>query len=310
MQVHLSLPTTPVLSQSALTVGTFDGVHRGHQLLVSRLKAEASARGLAAAALTFVDMPFCFFRPKDCPMLLTLAEEKIEAFRRTELDHLFIVPFNENIARQSPEEFMAYWRQTIGLKLFVGGPDFALGRDRQGDIRTLRTLGESNGFEVLALDGKLLENGAPISSTRSRGVIEAGQVELAGTFLGRLYTLSGKVVPGQQLGRTIGVPTINLEVHPRKCLPAHGVYAVRAYLDGESDPRPAALNLGLRPTVDGKRLAIEFHVLGEDIQDTPKVAEVEFVAKLREERKFDGLDALVAQIRTDLKIATEFLNGT
>lgn len=309
MEVHYTLPSAQILGACALTVGTFDGVHRGHQLLVSRLKAEAAARNLPAAALTFVDMPFCFFKPDICPYLLTLAEEKVEAFRRTELDHLFIIPFNQEIAQQSPADFMAHWRRTIGLKLFVGGPDFALGKDRVGDIPALRTIGNDLGFEVMALDGKLLENGAPISSTRSRGVIEAGQVELANTFLGRVYTLSGEVVPGQQLGRKIGVPTVNIQAHPRKCLPAYGVYAVRVRLDGESESRPAALNVGLRPTVDGKRLAIEFHVLNQNIDWTPTTAEVEFVAKLREERRFDGLEALVAQIKKDLAAAKLVLDS-
>jgi riboflavin kinase/FMN adenylyltransferase len=309
MQVHYEFPRQPLLDACALTVGTFDGVHRGHQMLIARLKAEASARNLPAAALTFVDMPFCYFKPDDCPKLLTLADEKVAAFAHTPLDHLFIVPFDASIANQSAREFMSHWHEIIGLKLFVGGPDFALGRGREGDIPSLKLLGQELDFEVMALEGKLLENGAPISSTRSRGVIESGQVEMARAFLGRLYTLKGHVIPGQQLGRKIGVPTINLQVNERKCLPANGVYAVRVYFDGEAEARPAALNIGVRPTVDGKKLAIEFHVVGQNIAVPPHEVQVEFVARLRDERRFDGLDALVAQLKLDVARAGEILAG-
>lgn len=290
-----------MLGDCALTIGTFDGVHRGHQLLISRLKDEASARGLQAVALTFEDMPICLLQPDKCPLLLTLPEEKIAAFARTPLDHLFIVPFTREIARQNARPWMERWVETIGLKLFVGGPDFALGRDREGTIGHLRSLGAELGFEALALDEKLLEGEAPISSTRSRGVIESGQVERAPAFLGRHYRLSGRVVSGQQLGRTLGVPTINIEPHPRKCLPANGVYAVRVRWDDQLFG--AALNIGTRPTVDGTRRQIEFHVLDQDIQTSPTLVEVEFIARLREERRFDDIEALLTQMKQDIATA-------
>ena len=307
MQVHRALPTQSVLTACALTVGTFDGVHRGHQSLVARLKAEADARGLPCAALTFEDMPYCYFKPDDCPQLLTLAEEKIEAFAQTPLDHLFIVPFNEDLARQSARDFTAYWCQTIGLKLFVGGPDFALGRGREGDIPALRALGAEMGFETLALEEKLFEVGFPISSTRCRRIIDEGQVHRAPAFLGHTYTLTGEVVSGDQIGRTIGVPTINIQPHTRKCVPQNGVYAVRATFEGETQSRPAALNIGVRPTVGGTRRQIEFHVLDANIETPPKSVELEFVERLRDEQKFDGLDALVAQMKLDLGAAREIL---
>jgi riboflavin kinase/FMN adenylyltransferase len=296
-----------MLESCALTVGTFDGVHRGHQKLVARLKKEADARGLPCAALTFVDMPYCLFRPEDCPPLLTLAEEKIAAFAQTPLDHLFIVPFTRAIADQNAAQFMAYWVEKIGLKLFVGGPDFALGRGREGDINALRLIGNDLGFETLALEEKLVEEGAPISSTRSRGIIEAGHVELAREFLGRPYKMAGKVVTGDQIGRTIGVPTINILPHARKCIPQNGVYAVRATFENEAQSRRAVLNIGMRPTVGGLKRQIEFHVLDANIETPPENAELEFVARLREEKRFDGLDTLVTQIKADMNEGREIL---
>lgn len=307
MHVHHTLPETPILDRCALTIGTFDGVHRGHQTLVARLRTEAQKRDLPSAVLTFTDMPYCLFRPDDCPKLLTVPQGKISEFAKTGLDHLFIVPFTRAIASQSAADFMAYWKRIIGLKLLVSGPDFALGRDREGDLAALRNIGENLGFETLVLEAKLLESGAPISSTRSRGVIESGQIELSRAFLGRNYTVRGRVVAGQQLGRTIGFPTINLAPHPRKCLPKNGVYAVWARFDGNDEPYPAALNIGFRPTVGGKTLAMEFHVLDETIEAPPQTARLEFVARLRDEQKFAGLDELKVQLARDVEKAREIL---
>ena len=304
MQVHRALPNSKILDGIALTVGTFDGVHRGHQLLSQTLHDQAKQRGLQSAALTFDDMPFCFFAPDKCPKLLSLADEKIEMFaQQTPLDHLFIVPFSREIAQTPAREFMARWVEIAGLQLFVGGPDFALGRERQGTIAQLAELGRELGFEARGLESKLLEGDAPISSTRSRGVIEAGQVELSRAFLGRRYRMSGRVVTGDQIGRTIGAPTINLEIGERKCIPKNGVYAIRARFDDAATWKTAALNIGMRPTVGGLSKQTEFHVLDEHIETPPELVEIEFVARLRDERKFGGLEELRAQMSRDFEAA-------
>lgn len=305
MQVHRSLPSEKIFDNCALTIGTFDGVHRGHQLLVERLKREADARGLAAVALTFDDMPICLLKPEVCPALLTLPDEKIAAFANTPLDHLFIVPFTREIAGQRARRWMKGWVQHIGLKLFVGGPDFALGRDREGTIAQLGELGRELGFEALSLSEKLIEGDAPISSTRSRGEIERGHVERAPAFLGRFYRMSGRVVSGQQLGRTLGFPTINLEPAERKCVPQNGVYAVYARADGRT--WPAALNIGMRPTVGGMKRQIEFHAIDCTITTPPDLVEIEFIARLRDEKRFDGIDALAAQLKQDVQTARAIL---
>ncbi len=305
MQVHRVLPTHKILDKCALTIGTFDGVHRGHQALIGRLKEEADARGLQTVALTFDDMPICLLRPEVCPLLLTLAEEKIAAFAQTPLDHLFIVPFTREIAGQGAREWMQSWVDNIGLKLFVGGPDFALGRNREGTIDQLALLGKELGFEALSLAGKLLEGDFPISSTRCRQIIERGEVERSTAFLNRPYRLSGHVVAGQRLGRTIGFPTINIEPDSRKCLPSHGVYAVR--VSWNSQTFPAALNIGMRPTVNGLNRQIEFHVLHQIIDIAPTQVEIEFVARMRDEHKFPDLNALKTQLKLDVEQAQEIL---
>lgn len=310
MQVHRALPTHAFSDGLALTVGTFDGVHRGHQLLAQTLHDEAQKRGLQSAALTFDDMPLCFFAPDNCPKLLSLANEKIEAFRaQTPLDHLFVVPFSRELANTSARDFLARWVETANLKLFVGGPDFALGRGREGTIAQIAELGETMGFEARALDGKLLEAEVPISSTRSRRVIETGQVERSPNFLGRLYRMTGRVVTGDQIGRTIGAPTINLEINERKCVPKNGVYAVRVRFDDQNEWKNAALNIGMRPTVGGLKKQTEFHVVNETIEMAPSQVELEFVARLRDEQKFDGLEALRAQLARDFEQVAEILHN-
>lgn len=305
MQVHRTLPEKRILDNCALTIGTFDGVHRGHQLLIDNLKAEAGKRGLQTAALTFDDMPICLLRPEVCPLLLTLRDEKIAAFARTPLDHLFIVPFTREIASQGARQWMQKWVDNIGLKLFIGGPDFALGRNREGTIAQLAQIGEELGFVALSLDAKLMEAGESISSTRSREAIQRGEVERAPALLGHFYRLVGRVVKGQQLGRTIGFPTINIQPETRKCLPLDGVYAVRAFWNEQS--YPAALNSGFRPTVNGLQHQMEFHIIGHDIPSAPAQVEIEFVARLRPEIKFDSLESLRRQLEDDTQQALAIL---
>jgi riboflavin kinase/FMN adenylyltransferase len=308
MHVYHELPRAPLSSNLALSIGTFDGVHRGHQLLVATLNREANSRGLAAAVLTFQDMPYCYFKPDDCPHLLTLPDEKIGAFAPLKIDQLFIVPFDAHIAQQSAREFCGALVKNLGVKLLVIGPDFALGRGREGDVKTLRELGKEFDFEVVVLDEKLRDEGRAISSTRVREAVEDGQVETAARLLGHPFALSGEVVSGQQLGRKIGVPTINIRPHSRKVLPQNGVYAARAFFDEENIFHRAALNIGLRPTVDGLRQTIEFHVIGETIETPPTQARLELMARLRAEQKFPDLDALVKQIKSDIAQAEAILS--
>ncbi len=309
MRVLDSLPREPLVQSCALTIGTFDGVHRGHALLVKKMREEAAKRDLQTAVLTFQDMPFCYFKPDECSRLLTLPDEKTDAFQPLEIDDLLIVPFDKTIAEQSAEEFARnVLVELLKVKLLVVGPDFALGKGRSGDIAALQTLGEKHGFEVVVLRDKLEDEGA-ISSTRIRECIEDGHMRTAARLLGRTFELSGDVVTGQQLGRTIGVPTINLQVHPRKVLPANGVYACHAYLDNSSTRLRAALNIGHRPTVNGQNLSVEFHVIGENIEIAPRTARLQIVERLRDERKFDGLAALVEQMQLDIKRAETILRG-
>lgn len=312
MRVFDSLLRASLAPDCALTVGTFDGVHRGHALLVETLRREAAARGLPSRVLTFQDMPYCHFRPDDCPRLLTLPREKQGAFAPLGVDDLLLVRFDAAIAEQSAETFARdVLRGALRARALVVGPDFALGKNREGNVPALRALGHTFGFDVVVLEDKLLDEGQPISSTRTRECVERGDVMTAARLLGRSFEIEGEVVSGQQLGRAIGVPTINLQIHPRKVRPANGVYAARALFDDDFDDeemsRPTALNIGLRPTVNGENLSIEFHVIGQRIETPPRRARLQIVERLRDERKFPGLDALVAQMKKDIARAREIL---
>lgn len=296
----------------ALAIGTFDGVHRGHEALVAQLKRAAAERGLTSSVLTFRDLPYRFFNPEAAARLLTLPEEKRAAFGSLGPDELWLVPFDSHIARQSADEFARnVLCAKLRVRLLVCGPDFALGAGRVGNIDALHALGAELGFEVMVLDKKISDTGRPISSTRIREAIERGEVEDGARLLGREFTLEGQVVPGQQLGRTIGFPTINIKPHPLKVTPAYGVYAVRVHWteNGEPVTYPAALNIGVRPTVDGTRQQIEFHVLDRSIEIAPSTVRVDFVARLRDEQKFVGLAALTAQLKQDIIAARAALAG-
>ncbi len=320
MQFFDQLPRELDCSGCALTIGTFDGVHRGHASLIQTLREEAARRGLPSAVLTFEDMPYCYFKPDECSRLLTLPNEKRAALKSLAIDTLFLVPFDASIAERSADDFVRdVLVRRIGLKLLVVGPDFALGKDRDGDVCALQRLGRECGFEVVVLREKLLDDTRPISSTRIRECVESGDVAQAARLLGRPFELSGTVVSGRQLGRTIGVPTINLQLHARKVTPSNGVYAVRAIFDedmshmsthaAQNTVHRAALNIGTRPTVNGENTSIEFHVIGEEIPIPPRSARLQLIERLRDERKFPDLPSLVAQMRSDIARATSILDG-
>ncbi|MBV9470049.1 MAG: riboflavin biosynthesis protein RibF [Abitibacteriaceae bacterium] len=313
MQLYNSLNTPPLMRQCALTIGTFDGVHRGHQELIKVLQREAKARNLPVTVLTFHDMPYYYFNTESCPRLLTLKHEKNEVFQSLLIDHLFNVPFDAAIAEQPAEFFVRdILVRRLGLELLVVGPDFALGKGRHGNVPRLQALGQELGFDVVVLEQKVMDGDEPVSSTRIREAVESGDVSAAMRMLGRPFSFTGKVVSGKQLGRTIGVPTINLQLHPRKVIPAHGIYAARAWWGEDKKPHDkkphrAALSIGSNPTVNGSGLNIEFHVIGEDIETPPETAYLEIIARLRDEQKFADLPTLVAQMQRDIARADEIL---
>lgn len=290
----------PEGARAHVAIGVFDGVHRGHQSVLADVAA-ASAAADPVVALTFDPHPLEIIAPDRAPKLLGTVDQRVEWLRAEGVDVVGVLPF-DRIREWSAQAFIdVLLVRALRARVVAVGRDFRFGYDRRGDLATLAAEGA---FEVHAVD-LLGEGDGPISSTVIRRHLADGDVVAAAELLGRPHTVRGPVVRGDGRGRTIGVPTANLGVHPRVQLPANGVYAARLHLADE--PFPAVVNVGVRPTFDGARVTVEAHVLDADLDLYGRTVDVAFVDHLRAERRFDGVEALVAQIRDDVAAARERL---
>jgi riboflavin kinase/FMN adenylyltransferase len=298
MQLFSSLDSTKA-DGVWLTIGSFDGVHRGHQEIIRRLVAGAHAHAVPAVVLTFYPHPAVVLRGSNGPFYLSTPEERAEIIGGQGADIVIIQCFDRQLANTSARDFVMKLRERLGLRHLLVGHDFTLGRGREGDVPTLRRLGEELGFEVETNQPVLLD-GQVISSSQIRSALTAANVEYAHQLLGRPYRLTAKVVPGDGRGRTIGIPTANLEIWSEQLLPAAGVYACQARI-GETVFR-AATNIGIRPTFDSSTalLHVEAHLLDFQGDLYGQKIQLEFLACLRGEQKFADVQALVAQIQEDI----------
>lgn len=304
-QPHLDGPTV-------VTVGNFDGVHRGHQALLDKLQEAAaqiaapSGRTAATALVTFDPHPITVLRPGLPNLLLTTPRERLELAAAQGIDIGVIQPFTRETAQLTAQEFVQLLRQHLGMVALVVGPDFALGRHRSGDIATLQALGSELGYAVVVLDPIDAEDG-PVRSSRVRDLLQSGDVAAAAQLLGRSYRVSGLVERGDQRGRTVGIPTANVQPPPDKLLPADGVYATRTLIASFDRVHvfESVTNIGVRPTVDGLHRRVEAHIL-----DFPPPGQIddlygeqialEFMARLRGEKRFANVGELVKQIHADV----------
>jgi riboflavin kinase/FMN adenylyltransferase len=295
----------------AVTVGNFDGVHRGHQALVAAALARARASAGTAVALTFDPHPVRVVDPEHAPPALMTLDQRAEVLDGLGVDALVVVPFDADRAAQPAEEFAReVLADTLGARAVVVGATFRFGRGRAGDAALLSRLGGTLGFEVVPIP-PVEREGSPISSTRIREELQAGRVEEAQALLGRLFFVDGRVVRGEGRGRTLGIPTANLDV-VNEALPAHGVYAGWCRLleaAGPSPRWPAVVNLGHRPTFAGSETTVEAHLLEGGTDLYGQLLRLEFTARLREERRFPGPEALIEQIRQDIARARPLLDA-
>ncbi len=284
---------------SVVTVGSFDGVHLGHQALIREVCRRARARQLAAVLVTFEPHPTAILAPERPVPRLTVGGERLEILAELGLDRVHVVRFDGTLATRSAEAFardvlVSRW----GVQELVVGPDAGFGRDRGGDTTTLPGLGARLGFEVTVVDPVRDANGDAISSSRIRDVVRSGALDRAATWLGRPYRLSGQVIRGAGRGGTIGIHTINLDgPAPDKVLPPDGVYA--AWVEWGGGTAGAMLNQGPRPTVGDTRRSVEAHLFGfaSDLYD--RTVRIEWVTRLRDIRRFESLDALKRQLVQD-----------
>lgn len=280
------------------TIGTFDGVHRGHQALIGLVVGQAEEHGIQSAVVTFEPVPISVLKPDLYRGRITTLEEKLRLLRDSGADHVEVVPFTLELAALDPEEFLNMLTEKLGMVELWVGDDFALGRNRSGTIDVIQEIGKSLGFSLHVFP-RLPEGEAPISSTAIRKAIESGDVSAAATMLGRPYRVSGEVIHGAHLGRQIGFPTANFAPPAGMIRLADGIYASLATVPGQFTDRPAMTYLGTRPTVDGGDRQVETNVLdfSGDLYGTWMT--VDLIKRIRPDQTFDGLEALVEQLKID-----------
>jgi riboflavin kinase/FMN adenylyltransferase len=291
---------------TALTIGVFDGVHRGHRYLIDSLITRARALDLAAGAVTLYPNPEQVLRPQARVPYLTSLEERLDLLRASGLDFVVLLTFTSDLAELSADAFVSMLHEELSMRLLFMGPDHAFGRDREGTPDRMTELGRRLGFAVELLRTPLNADDHTVSATAIRTALTAGDLDTVASLLGRPYSIRGPVVRGQELGRQIGFPTANVGITADRALPAFGVYAAWAYL-GESRYMAAA-NVGVRPTVAGTVPTVEAHILDFEGDIYGKSLKLELVKRLRPERRFPGLDALKAQIAADVAAVREVLS--
>lgn len=295
---------TPSLRGCAATIGNFDGVHLGHQAVLGQLAERAAALGLPTAVILFEPQPQEYFAPDQAPPRLTRLREKLVALRRFSVDRVLCLRFNQQLAGLTAEQFVQQILvDGLDVRYLVVGDDFRFGKDRSGDFEFLVERGQQAGFQVAHMHSFALQ-GERVSSTRIRAALQAGDMRLAEQMLGRGYRMLGRVAHGDKRGRSIGFPTANLFLH-RVNVPLRGVFAVEMY-GLETEPLYGVANVGTRPTVDGSRTLLEVHLFDFIGDLYGRQVAVEFVHKLRDEKRFDSFVALKAQIEQDAQQARDF----
>ena len=302
MRVFHGLPRLADRRPCALTIGNFDGVHRGHRALLQRVVQVARQRSLAAAAMTFEPHPREYFAPEQAPARIANLRDKMEGLRQAGIDRVFVEHFNRDFASLTAEQFIErVLTEGCQARHLLVGDDFRFGARRAGDVALLQSQGARRGFTVEQIE-PVLVGGERVSSSRIRAALTEGDLSLAGELLGHPYAISGRVLHGSKLGRQIGFPTLNLRVaHRRPAL--HGIFAVRVHGIGPA-ARVGVASVGLRPSVDDSgRWLLEVHLFdfSEDVYG--RLIKVEFVQKLRDEARFDSIQELTAAIRRDAEQA-------
>ncbi len=294
------------MTGTVVTVGSFDGVHRGHQAVLAEIVRRARARNGASLLVTFDRHPLAVLNPPGAPKLLTLPPEKREILAQTELDRVTELAFTPELAQLEPEAFVRQvLRARFGMQELVLGYDHSFGRGRSGDVEVVRRIGAADGFVVDVVDA-VREDGQPISSTSVRAALAQGNLDAAARSLGRPYSLLATVERGAGRGRTIGVPTINLRADERKLLPPDGVYAVRVAC--RAGTFGGMMNQGARPTFGVAERGLEIHLFGFAGQLYGEPVKVEWVRRLRDVRTFPSGEALAEQLARDARDARDSLN--
>jgi riboflavin kinase/FMN adenylyltransferase len=289
---------------SVVTIGSFDGVHVGHQRLLKRVRGEATRDGLSAVAVTFDPHPRCVVDPSGCPPLLSSLADRVALLGHSGADRVVVVPFTRELSAWSADRFAATLMDSLGMNRLIVGPGFALGRGREGNLEFLGRLGARRGFRVTTV-APSMRGGRPVSSGRIRQSIATGRFADGVSMLGRAYVLEGAVERGEGRGAGLGVPTANLGVDRSRCIPAPGVYA--GWLDFGDGWRWAATGIGTRPTFGGGSVTVEAHVLDFDGDLYGRVARLALTRRIRAERAFTSIGELTVAMAHDITQTREIL---
>ena len=295
-----------IQENTAVTIGNFDGIHLGHQKLIKTVLDHSKQGGLKSVVFSFDPHPVSFFRGTDNFLTMFNIQEKKYIAEKTGIDILIQYPFTREFAELSPNEFMDLFCKKTNCKFIVVGENYCFGKDRAGNIDTLKQLGEERGVKVVGIP-RVKVNGVRVSSTRIRGLINYGDMEQVARLLNKPYFAIGKIVEGDKRGRLMNYPTINMSPEAKKLLPPDGVYFSTIEIDGKQ--YYGMSNIGLNPTFNGERRKIETHIFDFNEDVYGKTAVVTFYKRIRGEVKFENMDALKLQMNEDQRYALSLINN-
>lgn len=306
MQAEAELAAISPEKNTLVTVGVFDGVHLGHRRLIAQLVSDARSQGLLSAVVTFRQHPEDVLSPRNKLPLLTTLDERVLLIKKEGVDIIAVLSFTTELAALGARDFISLLTRHLRMHGLVVGPDFVLGHAKEGNIATLRKLGEEMGFSVVVVP-PLVIDGEVVSSSLIRQALAAGDVAKANRLAGRPFSLSATVVPGEKRGTGLGFPTANMDISAGQVLPADGVYATRAYFNDRGCP--SVTNIGKNPTFNGGKRTVEVHLINcrEDLYG--RILRIEILARLRGEKKFRSAGELVRQIKEDIKQSETILSA-
>jgi riboflavin kinase/FMN adenylyltransferase len=298
MEIEQELANITPQGETLLTIGVFDGVHAGHRYLLEKLQQRAAEKNLLSGVVTFNPHPQSILHPHDQLPWLSDVEDRIKTFQELGIDIVAVLTFTPKVAQLSAREFISLIKKQIRMRGIVVGPDFTLGRGREGNIKLLRALGREMKFSVEVIPPYTI-NGEVVSSTLIRQALVQGDMRKVERLMGRYFHLRGKVITSDKRGRVLGFPTANLDIKPQQALPGNGIYATIAQVDGKRFP--SATNIGIRPTFGEGKKMVETHLLNYKGDLYSKEIRVEFVQKLRDEQRFPSTEELKIQIEKDVR---------
>ncbi len=310
MKIYHSLDDFTRLNYGVVTSGTFDGVHLGHQKILQRLHEFSKKNNGESVVITFWPHPRQILKPTDLTLkLLNTFEEKAELLRQQNIDHVIRIPFTKEFSQITSQEFITkILVETIGTKKLVIGYDHRFGKNREGSFEQLKLNGPAYGFDVEEIPQQDIDHVA-VSSSKIRRALEAGDIDIATHFLGRPYSITGRIIKGDKLGRVLGFPTANIDLDSHdKLIPTEGIYAVKVL--HEKNIYGGMLYIGTRPTIDGSKRSIEVNIFNFDKEIYGESLQVSFIKLLRMDSKFQDLEALKEQLHKDKEAAQEVLNNT